>query len=55
MSADIMKIVMFFFVGALVVLVVTHPKGFSTSAGSVFSGVTGMGNVLTGQGIKGAS
>jgi len=55
MSADIMKIIMFFFIGALFVLVVTHPKGFSTSAGTVITGVNTLGTTLTGAGIKGAT
>lgn len=51
MSADIMKLIMFFFIGSVFVLVVTHARGFSTSAGTVFTGINGMGTTLTGQRI----
>lgn len=51
----ITKLITFFFVGALVVLVVTHAKGFSTAAGSLFTGVNGLGTTLTGANIKGGT
>jgi hypothetical protein len=52
MSKDILNLVMIFFIGALFVLVVTHAKGFSTAAGTVFTGINGLGTTLTGQRIK---
>ena len=52
MSKDLMTIIMYFLMGSLVVLVVTHAKGFSTAAGTVFTGVNGLGTTLTGQRIK---
>lgn len=53
MSKDIFALITLFFIGALVVLVVTHAKGFATSAGTLFTGIQGMGNTLTGANIKG--
>lgn len=46
------KILTLFFLGALAVLVVTHSKGFSRSAGTLFAGVNSLGTTLTGQRIK---
>jgi hypothetical protein len=40
-----------FLLGSLVVLIVTHAKGFSTSAGTLFTGVNNLGTTLTGQRI----
>lgn len=47
---DVFKLIMFFFIGALVVLVVTHSAGFSQAAGTLFTGVQSMGSTLTGAG-----
>lgn len=47
----ISKLISLFFVGAIVVLIVTHSKGFATSAGSIFTGVNNLGVTLTGQRI----
>ena len=52
MTKDIMNLIMVFFIGSLVVLAVTHAKGFSTAAGTVFTGVNNLGTTLTGQRIK---
>lgn len=52
MSKEILNLVALFFVGSLVVLAVTHAKGFSTAAGTVFTGVNNLGTTLTGQRIK---
>lgn len=49
----VMTIIMWFFLGAIAVLIFTHPKGFATVAGSVFTGVNTLGTTLTGAGIKG--
>jgi len=46
------KIITLFFLGSMAVLVVTHSKGFSQSAGTLFTGVNSLGTTLTGQGIK---
>jgi hypothetical protein len=40
-----------FFIGCIGVLVVTHAKGFATSAGTVFTGLNGLGTTLTGKAI----
>lgn len=53
MSKDILNLVALFFIGSLVVLAVTHAKGFSTAAGTVFTGVNNLGTTLTGSKIKG--
>lgn len=47
--AQFWKILTFIFVGFLVVLVITHSKGFSTAAGTIFTGVNNLGVTLTGQ------
>lgn len=52
MSNKIFDLITLFFVGTLVVLAVTHAKGFSTAAGTLFSGVNNLGTTLTGQRIK---
>lgn len=49
---DFWKLITLFFLGCLVVLVVTHSKGFSRSAGTLFTGFNSMGTTLTGQRIK---
>lgn len=54
MKVDVGKLVTLFFVGAIIVLVVTHAPGFSQSAGTLFSGVEGMGTILTGANVKNA-
>lgn len=48
-------IITLFFFGALFVLVVTHSSGFAQSAGTLFTGVNGLGTTLTGANIKGGS
>jgi hypothetical protein len=45
------KLLTLFFLGCLVVLIVTHSKGFSTSAGALFTGINSLGTTLTGQRI----
>lgn len=49
----VFKLVGLFFVLSIVVLAVTHPKGFSTAAGTLFTGINSLGTTLTGQRIKG--
>lgn len=46
------KIATIVFVGFLFVLAVTHAKGFSTVAGSLFTGVNQLGTTLSGANIK---
>lgn len=43
------KLITLFFVGCLVVLVVTHSSGFAQSFGSVTGGVNKLGTTLTGR------
>lgn len=47
-----MKYVMWLFAGAIFVLIVTHPKGFSTAAGTLFTGVNSSATILTGSNMK---
>lgn len=49
----ITKLITFFFVGAIIVLIVTHSSGFAQSAGSLFTGVNNLGTTLTGARIQG--
>jgi hypothetical protein len=42
-----------FFMGCLLVLVITHSSGFAQSAGTVFSGVNNLGTTLTGSAVAG--
>lgn len=49
--SDVSKWVTLFFLGCIVVLIVTHAKGFATSAGTVFTGFNNLGTTLTGQRI----
>jgi hypothetical protein len=49
---DFWKLITLFLMGCLVVLVVTHSKGFAQSAGTIFTGVNSLGTTLTGQRIK---
>lgn len=50
---SVWKIITLFFLGAIVVLVVTHSSGFSQSAGTIFTGVNSLGTTLTGSKIQG--
>lgn len=49
------KVLTLFFLGALVVLIVTHAKGFSTAAGTLFTGINTLGTTLTGKGMTGGT
>lgn len=51
---DVWHIITLFLLGALGVLVVTHPKGFSAAAGSIFTGFNSWANTLSGANVKGA-
>jgi hypothetical protein len=46
------KLMTLFFLGCLVVLVVTHSSGFSKSAGTLFTGFNSLGTTLTGSSMK---
>jgi hypothetical protein len=41
-------VVMFIFIGFVVVAVLTHASGFSSAAGTLFTGVNGLGETLEG-------
>ncbi len=44
---DFWQILTLFFLGAIFVAVLTHAKGFSLAAGTLFTGVQGLGSTLT--------
>src|SRR5215469_7447587 len=44
-----------FFLGTIFVAVMTHAKGFSTAAGTLFTGVNTLGTTLEAGGIKAGS
>jgi hypothetical protein len=52
---DPTKLITIFFLGCMLVLIVTHSSGFSQSAGTLFTGVNGLGSTLTGASIKGGA
>lgn len=41
------KILTLVFIGFLITLIITHSKSFATVAGSLFTGVNGLGTTLT--------
>jgi hypothetical protein len=49
------KILTLFFLGAIFVAVMTHAKGFSTAAGTLFTGVNTLGGTLEAGNIKAGS
>lgn len=49
------KVVMFIFVGALIVLVITHAKGFSSAVTAVGGQVGNFAAGLSGAGFQGTS
>lgn len=46
------KLLTLFFLGAIFVAVMTHAKGFSTAAGTLFTGLNGLGQTLEAGNIK---
>jgi len=46
------KVLTLFFLGAIFVAVMTHAKGFSTAAGTLFTGVNSLGQTLEAGNIK---
>lgn len=51
MAQTFTKVVLFIFIGALIVLVITHAAGFSTAVTAVGGQVTNIGAGLSGQGF----
>jgi hypothetical protein len=49
------KILTLFFLGAIFVAVMTHATGFSTAAGTLFTGVNSLGSTLEAGNIKAGS
>jgi hypothetical protein len=47
---DISWIITLFLLGAIGVLIIKNPKGFSSAAGSIFGGFNSWGQTLTGSG-----
>lgn len=43
---DIWKLITLFFLGAIFFAVLTHAAGFSSAAGTLFTGVNGLGQTL---------
>ena len=46
------KVLTLFFLGAIFVAVMTHASGFSKAAGTLFTGVNGLGQTLEAGNIK---
>lgn len=49
------KVLTLFFLGAIFVAVMTHAQGFSSAAGTVFTGLNSMGSTLEAGNIKAGS
>lgn len=49
------KVLTLVFLGAIFVAVMTHAAGFSAAAGTLFSGVNGISQTLTGGGLTAGS
>ena len=49
---NLWKLLTLFFLGAIFVAVMTHAKGFSTAAGTLFTGINGLGATLEAGNIK---
>lgn len=47
------EIIMWFFMGSILVLIVTHASGFAQAVDAVGKQVIGMGSVLSGAQVKG--
>jgi len=47
---DVAWIITLFLLGAIGVLIIMNPKGFSKAAGSIFGGFNSWGQTLTGSG-----
>lgn len=53
--SDFWKILTLVFLGAIFLAALTHSKGFSTAAGSLFTGVNTLTGTLAGGNIKAGS
>jgi hypothetical protein len=51
--SDVSWIITLFLLGAIGVLIIKNPIGFSASAGTIFSGFNSWGQTLTGSGYSG--
>lgn len=49
---DIDKVVTLFFVGAIVLAILTHPVGFTSATTSSFNGINKLGQTLSGNGLS---
>lgn len=49
---NVWKLLTLFFLGAIFVAVMTHASGFSKAAGTVFTGINGLGQTLEAGNIK---
>ena len=47
---DVTWIITLFLLGSIGVLIIKNPKGFATSAGTIFTGFNSWGQTLTGSG-----
>lgn len=50
--SDFWKWLTLVFIGFIFLAAITHAKGFATSAGSLFTGFTGLGTALSGVNTK---
>jgi hypothetical protein len=50
---NLWKLLTLFFLGAIFVAVMTHAKGFSAAAGTLFTGVNSLGQTLESTGSAG--
>lgn len=55
MTKNVVDLITLFFIGSIIVLIVTHAPGFSMAANTVFSGVNTMGKTLTGGSVGNAA
>jgi hypothetical protein len=47
---DVVWVITLFLLGAIAVLIIKNPKGFSIAAGSIFTGFNSWGHTLSGSG-----
>jgi hypothetical protein len=52
-GSDVAWIITLFLLGAIAVLIIKNPIGFSTTAGTIFTGFNSWGQTLSGTGYKG--
>jgi hypothetical protein len=51
-GAQFFKVLTLFFLGTIFVAVMTHATGFSKAAGTIFTGINGLGTTLEAGNIK---